>query len=155
MESEQNNVDLKYMRMALEEAQHAFELDEVPVGAVLVQGGRVIARAHNLCESMDDATAHAEMIALHTGARLLRGQLQGSTLYVTLEPCAMCTGAALLSRVSRIVFGAYNAEAGCCGSVIDFTDGWFDHSIEVLGGLLDKECAAILTEFFENKRHLQ
>ena len=145
-------MDERFMRMALEEAQRAFEEDEVPVGAVLVKSGKVIARAHNLTEAASDPTAHAEMNVLREGARAEGGRLAGTTLYVTLEPCAMCAGAAVNSRVSRIVFGAFDPNAGCCGSVADITDGWFNHSIEVVGGVLEEECAALLRTFFERKR---
>ncbi len=145
-------MDLKYMQLALEEAFEAYRLDEVPVGAVLVQGGKVIARTHNLCEAANDPTAHAELLAIREGCRQCDGRLTGATLYVTLEPCAMCTGAAILSRVSRIVFGAFDERAGCCGSVVDITDGWFNHSIEVIGGVMEEECAGILTDFFHEKR---
>jgi len=145
-------MDERFMRMALEEAQRAFEEEEVPVGAVLVKNGKVIARAHNLTEAASDPTAHAEMNALREGARAEGGRLSGSTLYVTLEPCAMCAGAAVNARVSRIVFGAFDPNAGCCGSVADITDGWFNHSIEVVGGVLEDECAALLRSFFERRR---
>ena len=149
---EGNNMDERFMRMALEEAQRAFELDEVPVGAVLVHSGKFIARGHNLCEAASDPTAHAELNVLKEGARKQGGRLVGSTLYVTLEPCAMCAGAAINARVSRIVFGAFDARAGCCGSVADITDGWFNHTIELTGGVLEQECAALLQTFFEKKR---
>ena len=145
-------MDERFMRIALEEAQRAYELDEVPVGAVLVMRGKVIARAHNLCVASSDPTAHAEMLALRAAAREEGGRLSGSTLYVTLEPCAMCAGAAINARVSRIVFGAFDSRAGCCGSVADITDGWFLHSIESVGGVLEEECAALLQAFFEEKR---
>ena len=145
-------MDERFMRMALEEAQRAYELDEVPVGAVLVMRGKVIARAHNLCVAASDPTAHAEMLALREAAREEGGRLAGSTLYVTLEPCAMCAGAAINARVSRIVFGAFDSRAGCCGSVADITDGWFLHSIEAVGGVLEEECASLLQAFFEEKR---
>lgn len=146
-------MDEKYMRMAIEEAQAALSLDEVPVGAVLVMDGKVIARAHNLREASNDPTAHAEVLAIREAARKMNTwHLTGSTLYVTLEPCAMCAGAAINARVSRIVFGAFDSVAGCCGSVADITDGWFNHSIEVIGGLYEEECADMLNEYFRDKR---
>ena len=146
-------MDEKYMRMASEEAQAALSLDEVPVGAVLVMDGKVIARAHNLREASNDPTAHAEVLAIREAARKMNTwHLTGSTLYVTLEPCAMCAGAAINARVSRIVFGAFDSVAGCCGSVADITDGWFNHSIEVIGGLYEEECADMLNEYFRDKR---
>lgn len=145
-------MDERFMRMALEEAHRAFELDEVPVGAVVVLRGKVIARAHNLCEAAGDPTAHAELLAIREAARKEGGRLHGGTLYVTLEPCAMCTGAAINARLSRIVYGAFDAIAGCCGSVADITDDWFGHSIAVAGGLYEEECGALLSAFFEAKR---
>ena len=144
--------DIKYMKMALEEAEEVYALDEVPVGAVLVRNGKVIARTHNLCEAAGDPTAHAELLAIREACRAGDGRLDGATLYVTLEPCAMCTGAAVLAKVSRIVFGAFDMRAGCCGSVIDLADGWFNHTIEVIGGVMEEECANILTHFFAHKR---
>lgn len=146
-------LDEKYMRMALEEARAALELDEVPVGAVLVLDGKVIGRGHNLREAANDPTAHAEVLALREAGRVVKDwRLAGSTLYVTLEPCAMCAGAAVNARVSRIVFGAFDQMGGCCGSVADITDDWFNHSIEVSGGLFAEECAALLDEYFSTKR---
>ena len=146
-------MDEKYMRIALEEAEAALEQDEVPVGAVLVMDGKVISRTHNLREASNDPTAHAEVLAIREAARKLdTWHLTGSTLYVTLEPCAMCAGAAVNARVSRIVFGAFDPAAGCCGSVAEITDGWFAHSIEVLGGVYEEECAALLNEYFRDKR---
>ncbi|MDL2218367.1 tRNA adenosine(34) deaminase TadA [Christensenellaceae bacterium OttesenSCG-928-M15] len=147
-------MDERFMRMAIEEAQRAFDLEEVPVGAVVVKQGKVIARAHNLCEAANDPMAHAELLALREAARQENGRLEGCTLYVTLEPCAMCAGAAILARVSRIVFGAFDEQAGCCGSVADITDHWFSHSIQVYGGLFEEECAVLLHTFFERKRRL-
>lgn len=146
-------MDEKYMRMAMEEAQEALAMDEVPVGAVLVIDGKVIARAHNLCEAGNDPTAHAEVLVIREAARKLKSwRLNGSTLYATLEPCAMCAGAAINARVSRIVFGAYDPLAGCCGSVADITDNWFNHSIEVIGGVYQTECGGMLDEYFQSKR---
>ena len=145
-------MDEKYMRMALEEAQRAQALGEVPVGAVFVRGGKVIARTHNLCVAASDPTAHAEMLAIKEASRTNGGRANGGTLYVTLEPCAMCAGASVLARVSRIVFGAFDPAAGCCGSVCDMTDNWFNHSVEVVGGVLEEECSRMLKSFFEARR---
>ena len=140
------------MRLALAEAQKAFDDGEIPVGAVLMRDGEVISAAHNRCERDSDPTAHAELLCLRHGAQALGGRLDGCTLYVTMEPCAMCAGAAVNTRLSRLVFGAYDARCGCCGSLIDLTDRCFYHSVEVWGGVLEKECAALLTAFFSNKR---
>lgn len=141
------------MLMAIDEAKEAYAQGEVPVGAVLVLDGNVLARAHNLTNASDDPTAHAEILAIREAARK-RGdwRLNGSTLYVTLEPCCMCVGAAVNARVSRIVFGAYDESAGCCGSVVDFADGWFGHTIEVIPEVYGEECAQLLESFFAEKR---
>ncbi len=145
-------MDEKMMRIALEEAQAAYALGEVPVGAIIAQGGHVITRAHNLCEAAADVTAHAEMLCIREASRILGGRLSGCTLYCTLEPCAMCTGAILLARIPRVVFGAFDSLAGCCGSVIDMTDHWFQTSTEALGGVLEHECVELLQRFFKERR---
>jgi tRNA(adenine34) deaminase len=145
--------DVTFMNIALGEARIALSLDEVPVGAVLVKDGEVIAKAHNLRETTSDPTAHAEIIALREAANKLGSwRLSGCTLYVTLEPCAMCAGACVNARVKRIVFGAFDERAGCCGSVADITDNWFNHSVESVGGVCEEECAGILKAYFSEKR---
>lgn len=145
--------ELAYMRMALEEAESAAREDEVPVGAVLVKDGKILARAHNRVERTGDPTAHAEMLALREGARKLgTWRLSGCALYVTLEPCAMCAGAAVSARLSRLVFGAHEEKTGCCGSVLDLTDAMFLHAVECCGGVLEEESRAILAKYFAQKR---
>ena len=144
--------DERFMRLALTEAENAFSEDEVPVGAVLVRDGEVIAAAHNECVKRQDGTAHAELIALSEGARRLCGRLDGCTLYVTLEPCAMCAGAAINLKLPRLVFGAFDARAGCCGSVLELTNHCFLHTVEVWSGVLEAECALLLSRFFQQKR---
>jgi tRNA(adenine34) deaminase len=142
-----------FMRAALEEARLAFEADEVPIGAVLVHNGEIIARAHNAVERSGDPTAHAEMTALREGAKKLGAwRLANCTLYVTLEPCAMCAGAAVNARLARLVFGAHEEKTGCCGSVLDLTDAMFLHTVECCGGVLEEECAALLASYFAKKR---
>lgn len=141
----------QFMRLALEEAKAAFEEDEVPVGAVVVKDGTVISKAHNRCMALHDMTAHAEFLAMREAAGLLGGRLTGCVLYVTLEPCAMCAGAALNYRLTDLVYGAYDPESGCCGSVADITDHWFPLSLRSIGGILEKECSALLTSFFKTK----
>lgn len=137
------------MREALKEARKAFEKDEVPVGAVIVCQGRVIARAHNLTEQLNDVTAHAEMQAFTAAANFIGGKyLEESTLYVTLEPCVMCAGAAYWTRISNIVFGAYDEKRGY--SLIP--KKLLHPSTKVTGGLLQEECAELLKEFFSKKR---
>lgn len=143
--------DELWMRQALGEAQAALSEDEVPVGAVVVRDGEIVAKAHNLSRQRNDPTQHAELLALRAAQRSL-GSLNGCTLYVTMEPCAMCAGAMLLMKLPRLVFGAFDPSCGCTGSRIDLTDHWFYHSVETWGGILEDACAALLTDFFQRKR---
>ena len=143
--------DERWMQEALKEAQQAISEDEVPVGAVIVKDGAVVARAHNLSRQKADPSCHAELLALQNAQAAL-GSLSGCTLYVTMEPCAMCAGAMVLMKLPRLVFGAFDESCGCTGSRIDLTDHWFYHSVETWGGVLAEECAALLTEFFQRKR---
>jgi tRNA(adenine34) deaminase len=148
--------DAEGMTLALAAAREALAVGEVPVGAVVLrhEDDRVIARAFNLRESSADATAHAERLAL-TEAGRVRGcwRLDGCTLYVTLEPCPMCAGAILLSRIDRVVYGALDPKAGACRSLYRFLDDpRLNHRPEVTGGVLAEECAQLLTEFFRDHR---
>jgi len=138
-----------YMREALKEAEKAFELDEVPVGAVIVSGERIIARAHNLTEKLNDVTAHAEMQAFTSAAEYLGGKfLEDCTLYVTLEPCVMCAGAAFWTRISRLVYGADDEKRGH-----SLTGSHILHPNTIVSrGILAEECSSILKSFFEKKR---
>ncbi|HPF53810.1 MAG TPA: nucleoside deaminase [Eubacteriales bacterium] len=140
-----------WMREALNEAKRAYFEDEVPVGAVVVKDGQIVARAHNLCEQRKDPTLHAEVLAMRQAWESL-GSLEGCTLFVTLEPCAMCAGALTLMRLERLVFGAFDERLGCCGSVVNFTDHWFSSSCETAGGVLEDECSQLLKKFFSEKR---
>ena len=142
------------MRLALAEAHAALELDEVPVGAIIVQHDRVIAAAHNQREMLHDPTAHAEMIAITQAAESLGDwRLEDCTLYVTLEPCPMCAGAIVQARIPRLVFGAMDPKAGACGSVLNFTnERRLNHSVEVLGGVLAEESEQLLKQFFKELR---
>lgn len=140
------------MRLALAEARLAAQADEVPVGAVVVCDGAVLARAHNRCIALRDGTAHAELLAMQAAARQRGGRLTGCTLYVTLEPCAMCAGAAVNLRLEELVFGAFDPRAGCCGSLVDLTDRCLLHSVRTWGGILEDDCAALLSDFFRAKR---
>ncbi|MEN6340689.1 MAG: nucleoside deaminase [Clostridiaceae bacterium] len=140
------------MREALEEAKLAAAMGEVPVGAVLVQDGEIVARAHNLCEQTRDATAHAELLCLRRGMERLGSRLIDCTLFVTLEPCAMCAGACVNAKLTRLVFGAFDETAGCCGTKMDLTDHCFLHSVETWGGVLEADCKALLTTFFQKLR---
>lgn len=144
-----NNDDEKYMRMALAEAQKAYEADEVPIGAVIVSRGQVIARGHNLTETLTDVTAHAEMQAITSATNMLGGKyLVDCTLYVTVEPCLMCAGALGWSQISRVVYGAADEKRG----YHTFCPNPFHKKTVVQGGVLADECAKIMTEFFKKKR---
>src|ERR1700691_1200401 len=142
------------MRLALDHAQRAALDGEVPVGAVLVLDGAVIGEGRNRPIADHDPTAHAEIVALRAGAQRLRNyRLGGTTLYATLEPCAMCMGAALNARVTRVVFGAWDQKAGACGSVIDLPrEPKLTHRIDVFGGVCSDESTALLRHFFESRR---
>ena len=145
-----------YMSEALKEAMKAFDRDEVPVGAVIVHGGKIIARAHNQIKLLKDPTAHAEMIALtQAAAHLQNERLLDTTVYVTVEPCAMCAGAMVLARVAQIVYGAADPRTGACGSVFNIAhDKRLNHRIEVVPGIREADCASLLTEFFRKKRRI-
>lgn len=142
------------MQIALEEAARASAKEEVPVGAVLVQGERILARAHNLRETRGDATAHAEILAIREACKQVGGwRLEDSTLYVTLEPCPMCAGAILQARVERLVYGADDPKAGVVKSLYSMLeDERFNHRVQVTGGVLEQECSAILKDFFHRRR---
>ena len=142
------------MSEALKQACDAFEKDEVPVGAVIVREGRIIARAHNQIEMLKDPTAHAEMIAItQAAAHLGSERLIDCSLYATVEPCSMCAGALVLARVKHIYYGAKDPKTGACGSVFDIADSKkLNHRIKVTGGVLEKECGSLVTEFFKKKR---
>jgi len=146
--------DVTFMQEALAEARIAASLDEIPVGAVVVAGGEIIARGHNRSINDHDPSAHAEIVALRAaGAAKGNYRLTDATLYVTLEPCAMCVGAMIQARIRRLVFGAYDEKAGAAGSVLDLPgERKLNHRFEVNGGLLQEECGALLSEFFANRR---
>ena len=143
--------DERWMLEALKEAQAALQEDEVPVGAVVVRDDKIVARAHNLSQQKGDPTQHAELLALQQAQKTV-GSLDRCTLYVTMEPCAMCAGAMVLMKLPRLVFGAFDHSCGCTGSRVDLTDHWFYHSVETWGGVLETDCAALLSEFFQRKR---
>ena len=148
-----SKIDQIYMLEALKEAGKAFEADEVPVGAVIVHKGKVIARAHNQIKLLKDPTAHAEMIAITQAASYLENErLLATTLYVTIEPCLMCAGALILARIDRICFGASDPKTGAFGSVFDVNKKKLNHSIAVSKGILEDECVFLMHEFFKKKR---
>jgi tRNA(adenine34) deaminase len=146
--------DEDVMALAVAEAERAVEHDDVPIGAVVVHGGEVIARGHNEREARGDPTAHAEIIALRAAAQVLGSwRVLDSTLYVTLEPCAMCAGAIVLARVPRVVYGCTDPKAGAAGSVLDvLAEPRLNHRPEVVGGVLADRCAALLVAFFATRR---
>ncbi|OHB70901.1 MAG: tRNA-specific adenosine deaminase [Planctomycetes bacterium RBG_16_43_13] len=143
-----------FMSEALKEAKRAFDKDEVPVGAVIVHEDNIIARAHNQRELLKDPTAHAEMIALTQAASHLDNwRLTGTTIYVTKEPCPMCAGAIMLSRIDKLIFATYDAKGGACGSVLNITNNdKLNHHVEVVTGILESESKSLLQEFFRKKR---
>jgi tRNA(adenine34) deaminase len=144
----------RWMKAALLEAEHAFRKKEVPVGAIVVHNNIIIGRGHNQVETMHDPTAHAEMIALTAAADYLGSKwLKECTLYVTLEPCPMCAGAIVLSRLPRLVFGSYDPKMGACGTLYTIPeDKRLNHKVHVVGGVLDADCGSILKDFFAAQR---
>ncbi|MBI5074004.1 MAG: nucleoside deaminase [Nitrospirae bacterium] len=146
--------DLTYMRMALEEAVHAFDKGEVPVGALVIRGGEIIGRAHNLRETTRDPSAHAEILALRAATGVSDSwRLLNATLYVTKEPCIMCSGAIINARISRLVYGCKDGKAGGVDSVYHLlTDDRLNHQVEVVSGVLETESAALLQRFFKDRR---
>jgi len=143
-----------YMKQALEEAYKAFDEDEVPVGAVIVHQAQIIGRAHNQIRTLKDPTAHAEMIAITQAASHLGNErLNECDLYATIEPCSMCVGASILSRFKTIIYGTNDTKTGACGSAVDLTKpGLFNHTIEVVSGIMELECRSVIQEFFLGKR---
>jgi tRNA(adenine34) deaminase len=150
------DADSAWMRVALEEAARAEALGEVPVGAVIVKGREEVARGHNLTHTSNDPSAHAEMIAIRRAAeRIGHWRLLECTLYVTLEPCAMCSGAIVLARIPRLVYGAVDPKAGMCGSLENLVqDPRLNHRVELIPGVLAEECGSVLRDFFRARRAL-
>lgn len=145
--------DVEFMNEALALAKEAFALGEVPVGAVVVRDGEIIGRGYNLRETRGLSTAHAEIVAIEQACRALGGwRLSGCTLYVTLEPCPMCAGALVNSRIDRVVYACRDAVAGCCASVLNVNSYPFNHAFDTCEGVLAQESQALLRAFFEQKR---
>jgi len=146
--------DEQWMALAIKQAKKAESLGEVPVGAVLVQDDIMVAKAHNQPISLHDASAHAEIQLLRLAGRVMQNyRLSGTTLYVTLEPCAMCLGAMMHARVSRLVFAAFDPKTGVCGSRVDLSnEDCFNHEIEINGGVLESEAKQLLQDFFKSRR---
>ncbi len=141
------------MTEALYEAKLAFDMGEIPVGAVVVRDGEIIGRGHNQRENKKSATAHAEVLAIEQACqRVGDWRLSGCTLYVTLEPCPMCAGAIVNSRIAKVVFGCTDRAAGCCGSLINFNAYPFNHAFQIESGVCESEAAELITSFFEKKR---
>ena len=148
-----SNRDLKYMNLALEQARIAYSEKEVPVGAVIVKDDKVVSFGRNKRETLKNAIYHAEIDAIDKACKALGGwRLWECEMFVTLEPCPMCAGAIINSRLKRVVFGAYDKKAGACGSVIDLFSFPFNHKPDIVKGLLENECSGILKDFFKNLR---
>ncbi|PGM50652.1 tRNA-specific adenosine deaminase [Bacillus cereus] len=146
--------DIYFMQIAIEEAKKAEAIQEVPIGAVIVLDGEVISVAHNLRETEQRSIAHAELLAIDEACKKLgTWRLEDATLYVTLEPCPMCAGGIVLSRVNRVVYGASDPKGGCAGTLMNLlTDERFNHQCEVVAGVLEEECGTLLTTFFRELR---
>jgi len=142
------------MTYAFKEAEKAFDKEEIPIGCIIVFQNTIIAKAHNLVETLKDPTAHAEILAITSAAEYLQSkQLVGCSMYITLEPCAMCAGAIVLSKMEDLFFGAFDSKNGACGSVLNITQNKsLNHRCNVLGGVLDDKCKEILKSFFEIRR---
>jgi tRNA(adenine34) deaminase len=150
----QVNQEERYMQEAIKEAHKAGDIDEVPIGAVIVLDGEIIARAHNLRETRQSSIAHAEVLAIDDACRKLgTWRLEDAELYVTLEPCPMCAGAIMLSRIKKVVYGAKDPKGGCAGTFMNLLqDERFNHQSEVVTGVLEEECGALLSDFFRELR---
>ena len=146
--------DVTYMKIALSEAQNAAEIGEIPIGAVLVLDGEIIAKAHNMRETWQDATAHAETIVIREACKnLKRWRLTGATLYVTIEPCPMCAGAIVMSRISRLVYGSPDSKAGAAESLFNVVNNpALNHMVEVTSGVCSEECTQVMKDFFKKRR---
>lgn len=154
---EQKNIEEKFMKEALKEAKKAYNKLEVPVGVVIVKDNKIIARAHNIKEEKQDTTKHAEIIAIQKASKKLSNwRLTDCEMYVTLEPCSMCAGALIQSRIKKLYIGTMDSKTGACGSVLNLLEDFtFNHKVEVEKGILQKECEDILKKFFKELRRLK
>lgn len=145
---------IKFMKEALKEAQKSYKKEEIPVGAIIVKDGKIIARGHNLTETKTDPTKHAEIIAIQKACKKLQTwRLTGCTMYVTLEPCSMCAGSLIQSRLDKVVIGTMDEKTGACGSVLNLlADYKFNHIVQIETGIMQEECKTILQQFFKELR---
>ncbi|CCZ18309.1 cytosine/adenosine deaminase [Clostridium sp. CAG:780] len=145
---------IKFMKEALKEAQKSYKKEEIPVGAIIVKDGKIIARGHNLKETKTDPTKHAEIIAIQKACKKLQTwRLTGCTMYVTLEPCSMCAGSLIQSRLDKVVIGTMDEKTGACGSVLNLlSDYKFNHTVQIETGIMQEECKTILQQFFKELR---
>lgn len=145
---------IKFMKEALKEAQKSYKKEEIPVGAIIVKDGKIIARGHNLKETKTDPTKHAEIIAIQKACKKLQTwRLTGCTMYVTLEPCSMCAGSLIQSRLEKVVIGTMDEKTGACGSVLNLlADYKFNHIVQIETGIMQEECKKILQQFFKELR---
>ena len=149
------NYHLKWMKLAFQEARNAYKIDEVPVGAVVVRDNNIVGRGFNQCQSLNDPTAHAEIIAITSASNTIKDwRLNQCSLYVTKEPCPMCAGALVNSRINMVIFGMYDEREGCCGSLYQLCrDPRFKHQLSVKGGIMEDACKLMMQEFFKSKRN--
>ncbi|MCX7714625.1 MAG: tRNA adenosine(34) deaminase TadA [Clostridia bacterium] len=149
-----NQFNIKFMKEAIKQAKKAADIGETPIGAVIVRNDKIIARGHNLRETKKNSLCHAEIIAIGKASRKLGGwRLPGCDMYITLEPCAMCSGAILSARIEKVYFGAYDKKTGCAGSVVNlFEPNLFNHTTAIEGGIMEYECSKLLKDFFRALR---
>ena len=148
------DINNKFMKSALKEAEKSYDKEEIPVGAVIVIDGKIIARGHNLKETKNDTTNHAEIIAIRKASKKLKSwRLRGCTMYVTLEPCTMCAGALIQARLDKVVIGTMDEKTGACGSVLNVLEDYkFNHKVEIEKGVMERDCKEILQKFFRELR---
>lgn len=143
-----------FMKKALKQAEIAYQKEEVPIGCVIVKDGKIIASAYNMREELNDPTAHAEIIALQDASEILEGwRLTGCTMYVTIEPCSMCAGAIVNSRIDKLIIGSMDKKAGACGSILNIVQNdKLNHRVEMITGVMEQECSNIMKNFFKDLR---